>query len=127
MTNLLVKSKEHLEAAQLLNDGNCHSSVPHCAYYSCFQLLMFIENSEIPDTGEESHLKLIKTIKKEITNRKNENASNDFHNDILKLKTSRVLADYKQKIYYRKESQKCIDLAKNLSAKLVQIFQVQNY
>lgn len=127
MTNLLVKSKEHLEAAQLLNDGNYHSAVPHCAYYSCFQLLIFIENSEIPDTGEESHLNLIKAIRKEITNRENEDVSNDFHNDILKLKTSRVLADYKRKIYYRKESQKCIDLAKSLSVKLIQIFQVPNY
>lgn len=62
MTSLLSKSKEHLKAAQLLNDGDCPSSVLHCAYYSCFQLMIYIENAEIANTGEDSHNNLITTI-----------------------------------------------------------------
>lgn len=126
MKSLLEKSKQHLNAADTLFLSEYYSSIPHCTYYACFQLMIFIQgNEEDVFEGRDSHNNLIASIKSEINKKKGHNAAFEFSNDIGKLKESRRLADYKKKIYYNKETNKNIILAKKVVSDLLAFFELE--
>nr|DAL72490.1 MAG TPA: hypothetical protein [Caudoviricetes sp.] len=126
MENLLTKSREHLNAANILHQTKCYSSVPHCSYYACFQLFIYIMSMDQSFEGKDSHNKLINLVEDEVYRRDNEDYSAlDFNNDITKLKKERSLADYKTKIFYDRESRKNINVATRLTANLANIFNIK--
>lgn len=91
---LLKKSEENIKAASVLHNACHYNCAAHSAYYSCFQLMMFIDpSSKFHKVGKSSHEKVINFFKKDITSRRRA-LSYDFWKNITKLKKAREEADY---------------------------------
>jgi uncharacterized protein (UPF0332 family) len=122
MEHLKNKSEMNLSAAEFLHKNNFYSSVIHCAYYSCVQLMKHIwlnsmEKSEddlrklnvIANKG--SHEVLINQMKGFIKN-KSQN-ERQYYKDIIALKRLRVNADYNNISIDINKSEQSIRLSKS--------------
>jgi hypothetical protein len=106
---LFDKSKENLEAAQILIDKAYLSSSIHCSYYSCIQFMLHILRSDLKKSEDEIskeskkgsidshgfHNWIQNYIFLELANRgKNARIALDFNNLLGSLKKIRVQSDY---------------------------------
>ncbi len=125
MRILLDKSLSNIEAAELLHQEEMYASSVHCSYYSSIQLMRhllfnkfgfdemeFDGRPEIQDKG--SHNYLINFIR----NKLDPYASRAYSSGISDLKKCRKEADYMQIKILEINSQKALDLAKNINSKL---------
>lgn len=103
MGHLKNKSELNFGAAELLHQYSYFSSVVHCAYYSCIQLMkhtwlnsMGKSENDLRNlnnsSSQGSHEVLINQIKIFVQS-KSQNGR-VFNRDILQLKRLRVMADY---------------------------------
>ena len=103
MSNLKNKSEINFDAAEFLNEKSFYSSVTHCAYYSCHQLMKHIwlytmgkTDIELANltknTTEGSHEVLINQIITHIKNKKQDFRT--FNTEIVSLKKLRHKSDY---------------------------------
>jgi uncharacterized protein (UPF0332 family) len=134
MSKLQDKSDTNLDAAKLLHRESDYSSVAHCAYYSCYQLIKHIwlyamDKSEndlelliesINRTSKKkkgSHEILINQIGSYIKECPMNSAlsdSRDFNNNVLQLKKLRTEADYKDSFFSPSNSSNSIMLAEKV-------------
>lgn len=77
---------------------------------------------EISYEGKDSHNNLINSIQDEIYNRCGSDIALEFNNNISKLKKERSEADYKNRVFYKKDSEKNIKVANDLTIGLFEIF-----
>lgn len=116
------KSELNLGAAELLHQNTYYSSVVHCAYYSCIQLMkhtwlnaMGRSENDLRNlnniSSQGSHEVLINQIKIFIQS-KSQNGR-VFNRDILQLKRLRVIADYEEILIDFKKSNESILLSKS--------------
>jgi hypothetical protein len=116
------KSELNLGAAELLHQYSYYSSVVHCAYYSCIQLMkhtwlnsMGKSDNDLRNlnnsSSQGSHEVLINQIKIFIQS-KSQNGR-VFNRDILQLKRLRVNADYDEILIDSKKSNETLILFKS--------------
>lgn len=130
MSELQNKSEINYESAQYLHGRGSYPSVAHCAYYSCYQLLLHIWFYSLMKSGtdlnfiinkhkenkaniEGSHETLINEIQRYIK----ENNQDDFrviNGTIGQLRKLRISADYKDKSFLHNDSLKAIELSKKI-------------
>ena len=128
------KSVLLLESARILGEKEYPVAIPHCAYYSCYQLLMSIwidimgktdaELKQLVDAAQAerfdkgSHNVLIKEIVKYIKSDGSDKGrvqdSSKINTDLQQLKSLRHKADYKDRIIDINTGKKSIDLAEKL-------------
>ena len=122
MRHLKNKSELNLGAAELLHQYSYYSSVVHCAYYSCIQLMkhtwlnsMGKSDNDLRNLNNSScqgsHEVLINQIKIFIQS-KSQNGR-VFNRDILQLKRLRVNADYDEILIDSKKSNESLILSKS--------------
>jgi hypothetical protein len=122
MRHLKNKSELNLGAAELLHQYSYYSSVVHCAYYSCIQLMkhtwlnsMGKSDNDLRNlnnsSSQASHEVLINQIKIFIQS-KSQNGR-VFNRDILQLKRLRVNADYDEILIDSKKSNDSLILSKS--------------
>ena len=122
MGHLKNKSELNLGAAELLHQYSYYSSVVHCAYYSCIQLMkhtwlnsMGKSDNDLRNlnnsSSQGSHEVLINQIKIFIQS-KSQNGR-VFNRDILQLKRLRVNADYDEILIDSKKSNETLILFKS--------------
>jgi hypothetical protein len=122
MGHLKNKSELNLGAAELLHQYSYYSSVIHCAYYSCIQLMkhtwlnsMGKSDNDLRNlnnsSSQGSHEVLINQIKIFIQS-KSQNGR-VFNRDILQLKRLRVNADYDEILIDSKKSNDSLILSKS--------------
>ena len=122
MRHLKNKSELNLGAAELLHQYSYYSSVIHCAYYSCIQLMkhtwlnsMGKSDNDLRNlnnsSSQGSHEVLINQIKIFIQS-KSQNGR-VFNRDILQLKRLRVNADYDEILIDSKKSNESLILSKS--------------
>jgi hypothetical protein len=122
MRHLKNKSELSLGAAELLHQYSYYSSVVHCAYYSCIQLMkhtwlnsMGKSDNDLRNlnnsSSQGSHEVLINQIKIFIQS-KSQNGR-VFNRDILQLKRLRVNADYDEILIDSKKSNDSLILSKS--------------
>jgi hypothetical protein len=122
MRHLKNKSELNLGAAELLHQYSYYSSVIHCAYYSCIQLMkhtwlnsMGKSDNDLRNlnnsSSQGSHEVLINQIKIFIQS-KSQNGR-VFNRDILQLKRLRVNADYDEILIDSKKSNDSLILSKS--------------
>jgi uncharacterized protein (UPF0332 family) len=122
MRHLKNKSELNLGAAKLLHQYSYYSSVVHCAYYSCIQLMkhtwlnsMGKSDNDLRNlnnsSSQGSHEVLINQIKIFIQS-KSQNGR-VFNRDILQLKRLRVNADYDEILIDSKKSNESLILSKS--------------
>jgi len=122
MGHLKNKSELNLGAAKLLHQYSYYSSVVHCAYYSCIQLMkhtwlnsMGKSDNDLRNlnnsSSQGSHEVLINQIKIFIQS-KSQNGR-VFNRDILQLKRLRVNADYDEILIDSKKSNDSLILSKS--------------
>jgi len=122
MRHLKNKSELNLGAAELLHQYSYYSSVVHCAYYSCIQLMkhtwlnsMGKSDNDLRNlnnsSSQGSHEVLINQIKIFIQS-KSQNGR-VFNKDILQLKRLRVNADYDEILIDSKKSNDSLILSKS--------------
>jgi len=122
MRHLKNKSELNLGAAELLHQYSYYSSVVHCAYYSCIQLMKYTWLNSMGKSDNDlrnlnnsssqgSHEVLINQIKIFIQS-KSQNGR-VFNRDILQLKRLRVNADYDEILIDSKKSNDSLILSKS--------------
>jgi uncharacterized protein (UPF0332 family) len=122
MRHLKNKSELNLGAAELLHQYSYYSSVVHCAYYSCIQLMkhtwlnsMGKSDNDLRNlnnsSSQGSHEVLINQIKIFIQS-KSQNGR-VCNRDILQLKRLRVNADYDEILIDSKKSNESLILSKS--------------
>jgi len=122
MRHLKNKSELNLGAAELLHQYSYYSSVVHCAYYSCIQLMkhtwlnsMGKSDNDLRNlnnsSSQGSHEVLINQIKIFIQS-KSQNGR-VFNRDILQLKRLRINADYDEILIDSKKSNDSLILSKS--------------
>lgn len=122
MGHLKNKLELNLGAAKLLHQYSYYSSVVHCAYYSCIQLMkhtwlnsMGKSDNDLRNlnnsSSQGSHEVLINQIKIFIQS-KSQNGR-VFNRDILQLKRLRVNADYDEILIDSKKSNESLILSKS--------------
>ena len=102
-----TKSDENLDATNNLIGNGLYSSIAHCAYYSCVQMMYHILSSHFMwddqkisqdstaggrQDSQGIHVWLINTITKELS-QENTFDANQFHAAIVGLKRTRTKAD----------------------------------
>ncbi|HOV72051.1 MAG TPA: hypothetical protein PLO31_07580 [Dysgonamonadaceae bacterium] len=130
MSELQNKSEINYESARYLHDRGNYPSVAHCAYYSCYQLLLHIWFYSLMKSGTDlnfiinkhkgnkaqikgSHETLINEIQKYIK----ENNYDDFrviNKSIGQLRKLRISADYEDNSFLYNDSLKAIELSKRI-------------
>ncbi|HMR90131.1 MAG TPA: HEPN domain-containing protein [Saprospiraceae bacterium] len=129
MQILLDKSKANIDAAELLHQDEFYAPSVHCSYYSCIQLMRhlifnkfgddekeFDERPEVKSSG--SHNFLISFLRNKI---QDPNKSRSFSDNIFRLKSHRINADYKQMNVLKSDSTTSISLAKTTRTILLNI------
>jgi hypothetical protein len=122
MGHLKNKSELNLGAPELLHQYSYYSSVVHCAYYSCIQLMkhtwlnsMGKSDNDLRNlnnsSSQGSHEVLINQIKIFIQS-KSQNGR-VFNRDILQLKRLRVNAAYDEILIDSKKSNESLILSKS--------------
>lgn len=111
MEELFKKSESNYKSMDYLKENGFLCTIPHCAYYSCFQLMIFLEGNDFEmKGGYGSHDKLIDFFITEI-GREDADSSIAFNNHIVSLKKSRTKADYKNWEVREREVERCIKSA----------------
>lgn len=127
MSILQNKAEINLDSAKLLHENGNYSSVAHCSYYSCFQLLRHIWLNSLHKTETDlrfiiasfkdnkaaekgSHEVLINQIEKYIKTNNLED-HRVFNRYIGELKRLRHSADYEESSFDYSKSQKSIELS----------------
>ncbi len=121
--NLKNKSEINYDSAKSLHDTGSYPSVPHCAYYSCFQYMLHIWLKKLNKTEAElitlknnkdrSHEVLINQIKIYLDSKSLANGR-AFNNSIVSLKRLRTDSDYKDIEITRGPSDNSIALSKDI-------------
>lgn len=125
MSHLTDKSKILIGTATLLNEKGANPAVAHCAYYCCVQLMKHIWLHSLHKTEQDlkngskkhnmgTHEFLIRQIGSYIK-RKNETDFRCFNNDIVRLKTIRVDADYSDKPFDVNKSKNSLALSNKIA------------
>lgn len=130
MSQLLKKSETSYSAAELLHKQCLFSSVAHCSYYSCFQMYKYIWLYPMDKTDDllknatnesfrnnlrikGSHNILLDRVAQHIKT----NNRGDFrvlNTSIIQLKKLRQTADYDDKDFFDKQSEKSIKLSTSI-------------
>lgn len=130
MSQLLKKSETSYSAAELLHKQCLFSSVAHCSYYSCFQMYKYIWLYPMDKTDDllknatnesfrnnlrikGSHNILLDRVAQHIKT----NNRDDFrviNTSINQLKKLRRTADYDDKDFFDKQSEKSIKLSTSI-------------
>ena len=130
MSKLLKKSETSYSAAELLHKQCLFSSVAHCSYYSCFQMYKYIWLYPMDKTDDllknatnesfrnnlrikGSHNILLDLVAQHIKT----NNRDDFrviNTSINQLKKLRRTADYDDKDFFDKQSEKSIKLSTSI-------------
>jgi len=123
VSKLREKAINNFEASKLLIENSIFAPSVHCAYYGCFQLIMFIlkdffgkdydiQNREIKELKENSHNYRINFITKQINNlEKDIKVSREFDRTIKQLKQLRVVSDYHDVEIDHEKSTKALEYA----------------
>jgi len=133
MSNLSNKSEHNLDCAEFLHGKNRFTPVPHCSYYSCYQLMKHIWlhkfNKTELDLASEirkdsnsrtgSHEVLINQIFKLANKTKYD--SRTFMNNALQLKRLRTEADYNDNVIDISKSKVALELSKEINKELKKI------
>lgn len=125
MSNLKNKSDILSLSAQTLHDNCLYTAVPHCAYYSCYQLFKHIWlysmgktvkelDSACSQTTEGSHQYLINEVTKYAFPKNTTQQRRDFTKLIFSLKKIRTEADYNDIDVTFETSNKAIQLSSQL-------------
>lgn len=138
MSELIKKSKENAKSAVLLKSAQCYSSVIHCAYYSCFQLikhffLEYVEHDEeklkvnISTSKQGSHVYITNLLMKEISNNIAVNSAEkskiySLLGEINKLKAMRNEADYSHKIINETFANRAISISTTVNKQIDNTF-----
>ena len=116
MSHLKNKSTTNLYAAKVLHQKTLFSSVIHCAYYSCFQLmkhtwLHFMRKTEndLSHFNKGSHEFLINQTTNFLANHSKNHRN--FRQNIYNLKRLRLKADYEDSAIDFQTSKKAINLS----------------
>lgn len=122
---LFDKSKDNEKAADyLFNKKRHYSAIVHCAYYSCFQLILYLlknylyrNEASLRDeskNGKKSiHVTCIENIFNDLIEFNSECAS-DFNDYINELKEMRICSDYQNREIDSNYSLKAINLSRNI-------------
>ena len=111
------------ESASVLQNKCLYVSVPHCAYYSTFQLISHIWFHKMGKTesdissrkaGRGSHEEMINAVKSYISG-KNDYDGRTFNNNVLQLKKIRAAADYDDVLVDCKRGVQAMRLAENVN------------
>ena len=120
------KSSDMMDAAEVLQDSSCFTSIPHCAYYACHQIVRSIwfnvlgkDEDDIDNAISNSSTRtgVHEVLNNEITQHIlsiNQNDGLSFKNEIAKLKKLRIDADYQEIVINQNEATKAINYAKNI-------------
>ena len=117
------KSDIMLESADILQNKSLYVSVPHCAYYSTYQLISYIWFYKIGKTesdisnrraGKGSHEEMINAVKSYISGMNNDDGRT-FNHDVVQLKKLRVVADYQDSVIDYMKGNWAIQLAHNVN------------
>ncbi len=98
MDNLIAKSEENNQSADILIKHKKYASSVHCAYYSAFQFMLYVQNKleskVVKQSGSKksSHVTLSNYIAKLI---KEKADAEKFNKIFRKIKRNRISADYK--------------------------------
>ena len=112
------KSGLLIDSARILSAGDNPVAIPHCAYYSCYQLMMHIwlnvmgktdgELKSLIDAAKGSRFdngshnvllrEIVKFVKADGTDRNRKQDSATINNDMQEMKRIRVKDDYKDVI-----------------------------
>jgi uncharacterized protein (UPF0332 family) len=133
MSELLSKSTQNLDSAQLLISKNYFAPSVHCSYYSTVQILIHLLLHELKFTqekfdndseneGKSSHVFAINTIFTEMDRRKERLKAVDFQRQIKTLKNYRVQADYKDLKIEQSLSEDSLEKAKSIKLILQKVF-----
>lgn len=111
------------ESANVLQNKCLYVSVPHCAYYSAFQLISYIwfhkmgkTESDISNrrVGRGSHEEMINAVKSYISGKNNADGR-AFNTNVLQLKKIRASADYDDVLVDCKRGNQAMQLAENVN------------
>lgn len=130
MSQLLKKSETSYSAAELLHKQCLFSSVAHCSYYSCFQMYKYIwlypmdkTDDLLKNATNESFRKNLKVkgshniLLDRVAQHIKTNNRDDFrviNTSINQLKKLRRTADYDDKDFFDKQSEKSIKLSTSI-------------
>lgn len=121
---MLEKSKKYKQAADNLVKRGLYCSAAHCLYYSCLHWMLNIAHTYGLQYSEKSiHRELIDAIYNDIQKQDKEK-SLYFIKKIEQLRHFRVMADYKDTMLSKKESQETIQLENSIKSILSQIYGV---
>lgn len=125
MPNIKQKSKEYMDAAQeLINKGYSNSSI-HCSYYSRLLQMKYIlancsdrpisYDNQNKHTGESCHEYILTEIRNRV---KIPNKARDIVQIFRYLKSERIEADYRDKIFTQTEALDVKQKSESLRQKL---------
>lgn len=118
-----MKSKENLNAADLLIKNNLITSSVHCSYYAGFQYSKYVlanycdigyDVQEQQSKGKDSHFYVYNKMGEKIDNKGEHLNFIDYNRYYNKLKMLRKKADYSVNIIQGNEAIKAYDCANNL-------------
>jgi acetylglutamate synthase len=128
---LLIKSNDNFEVAQFLHSEQYFCSSVHCAYYSSYQLILFVideyldfedkdfSSKDLNDAG--SHNICINTIKNKIR-KIDRDLFYQFSANIRELKEFRKNADYKKTVILIGDSKKAISQSAKINMIIKKLF-----
>ncbi|MDR2813841.1 MAG: hypothetical protein LBB79_04195 [Prevotellaceae bacterium] len=125
MSHLKNKSEILKDAARLLDAKGFYPAVAHCAYYSCYQLLIHIWLHSMGKSETDlvlkrttynagSHETLINEVWEHIK-RKNKSDARTFNENIFQLKRLRLSADYADASFGYTQSRKSMELSASIT------------
>lgn len=122
---LLQKSAENLQACELLIQNRLYTASVHHAYYACFQVatLLLSKRWNWSFTGQgDSHKETIQTLCDRLHDDEEYGASYRLDQGLSHLRRERAIADYKDRVFYERESMATLNKAKELSTLLASLF-----
>jgi len=130
MSELLNKSETNYRSAELLHEKNLFSPVAHCSYYSCYQMYKYLwlypmgkSDELLTRTINESFRNNLKIkgshniLLDRVAQHIKTNNRGDFrvlNSSINQLKKLRQTADYDDKDFFDKQSEKSIKLSTSI-------------
>lgn len=122
---MLEKSKKYKQAADNLVKRGLYCSAAHCLYYSCLHWMLKIAHTyDLQYAKESMHRGLIDAISNDIQKKQDKKKSFDFKKKIEQLKRFRVMADYKDTMLSKEESQETMQLEDSIKSILNHIYEV---
>lgn len=126
------RSEINLASAELLHENNNYPSVAHCAYYSCYQYMLYLWTTKMGKSLDDlnslcatkktgSHTVLINEVVNFIK-LKNNDDKRLFSTLITQLKAMRQSSDYTEETIDFNNSKNCVTNAEN-SIKILRKYQ----